>query len=68
MPFLLPILGLGALIGVVNLTTKANGDSILTPAQESPNALGLPSWVIPTVVVGVGGLLLFKYGKKLLKV
>ena len=54
-------------VGIVNLTTKANGDSIFTPPQESSTS-PIPSWVIPTAIVVVGGILLYKKGAKILKV
>lgn len=66
MPIILGLFSLGAL-AVVNLTTKSNGDSILTPADTAANSSPIPSWIIPTVIVAVGGLLLYKEGAKLLK-
>ena len=68
MPFLVPILGLfgitAAVLGGKNLASNIPSHQNNTPDGTKPN---MP-WYVPMVLVGVGGVLLYKFGAKKLKV
>ena len=60
------IIGVGAWLGsVVSGWGTSAANAITGVPQEQATAI--PSWVITTVIVGVGELLLYKEGAKLLK-
>lgn len=74
MPLLLPIIGLFgitfAVIGGENLAKKLTGDTGVEggTGQNPANHAVIPGWVIPTALVVVGGVLLYKKGAKILHV
>lgn len=60
------IVGVGALVGSwVNNSASTAAANVTGTAESSSSSF--PSWVIPTVIIGIGGLLLYKEGAKLLK-
>jgi hypothetical protein len=66
MPLFIPLFGVALWIGsALSGAGKSAADTITgTPQAAQP---ALPSWVIPSVVIGVGALLLYKEGAKILK-
>lgn len=58
----MPLLLLGGLPALWYLITKPKEDD-----QAPQSAQQYPSWVIPTVIITVGGILLYKEGAKVLK-
>lgn len=52
--------------GVVSGWGQKTADT-LTGTNTPPSTSSFPSWVVPTVLIGVGALLLYKEGAKLLK-
>lgn len=69
MPLLLLVPALGvALWGGASLANAGNSLANKVTGTPEPVKPPVPSWVIPTVIIGVGGILLYKYGAKLLKV
>lgn len=73
MPFLIPILGLfgitAAVLGGERLASNVPAHTIPDYTQNSGNgASPIPGWVIPTALVIVGGVLIYKKGAQFLKV
>lgn len=70
MPFLIPILGLfgitAAVLGGERLASNIPAPT--QPTRDSGTAPAIPSWVIPTALVVVGGVLAYRFGAKVLKV
>lgn len=69
MPFLIPLLGLAgitaAVFGGERLASNIPVPKIPDPTNQ--NTAFIP-WYVPAAVVVVGGVLLYKYGAKVLKV
>ncbi len=69
MPLLLlvPIIGAALFAGAAVNNAGGQAADFVTQTTPQPGPGGLPSWVVPLAVVGVGSLLLYKEGAKLLK-
>lgn len=61
------IVGVGAWLGSVVSGWGQQTANTLTDTNTPQSSSSFPSWVIPTVIIGVGALLLYKEGAKLLK-
>jgi hypothetical protein len=69
MPYLI-IAGIGAAAWVgAQISGWGQATANTLTGTETQNAQSsIPSWVVPTVLVGVGALLLYKEGAKFLKI
>ena len=69
MPLLLivPLVGAAAWAGSWISGLGQQTANTLTGTNTPPSSSSFPSWVIPTVLVGIGALLLYKEGAKILK-
>ena len=69
MPLLLlvPLAGVALWVGSAINNAGQTTANTLTGTNTPPAASSFPSWVIPSVLVGIGALLLYKEGAKLLK-
>ena len=68
----MPLLALPFLVGTIGLFFLGTSDAAKTAANNVTGTTDqskslIPDWVIPTVLIGVGALLLYKEGAKLLK-
>lgn len=70
MPLLLLVPVIGAALWAGSAISSAGtsaGNFITGTPEQAATEPTVPSWVIPTVVIGVGALLLYKEGAKFLK-